>query len=130
VNRVKGEIFELSPYVKEKEGEEIMALLGRCAVVVDEKFIPHEARYVVLRPYPFTTKEGYQRMATVGLEVTLNQEEACQKMVDRYVKPVDPSAWTPAKLLGTTVDEGRVKRMFDDLPAEKEKGWLFKGRER
>ncbi len=116
-----------------KEAETIFSLLtGGKLTVVDERFIPKEARYIVLSYINYTSKDGFPRSDGPGAEVTLSAEVATPLLIAGLIKPSDPKQWTVKRLLrGDTVKSGEVKRMFDppDAPAPKE-NWIFKRREK
>jgi len=124
INQEKGSLFELD---HAEEGELIYSLLqSRSAYVEDEKFIPKSWRYVCVHAFHFKN-EGILRSVTPGREVTLSQKVASEFLSIGFIKPVDEDGWTPKKLLGPTVKEDNVKKMFDDLLPEKEPSWVRKG---
>lgn len=128
VARQIDEEFELDP---SEEGETIyILLLSGKITIVDTKFIPENWRYIILRPFPYRTVEGFPRVGQPGAEISLSQERACELLVSGHVKPVDSDGWVPRNLLGLTVKDAEVRRMFDEPLPERKEDWVGDWRRR
>ncbi len=121
IPRKPNEQFEMD---EDTEREEIYSMLqmGRITII-DEKFIPLSWRYTVIYWFIYKNENGQTREATPGKEIMLSQEIACKFLTSGHIVPVDPDGWRPRNLLGPTVKEDKIKKMFDDPPEQKE-NWI------
>jgi hypothetical protein len=130
VNLAIGEEVELDH--TEKEVAEMIHNLfyGRKMNITDEKFIPENGKYIILRPFPYRTVEGFPRSGIPGAEISLTQEKACELLASYHVRPVDENSWSPSKLLEPPIKDNVIKRMFDNPLPEKEESWMGDWRDR
>ena len=119
MTRNKGEEFEVDD---SDEGELIYNLLRDLRItIIDSKFVPVQGEYICIHDFSYEN-QGLPRYGSVGKEITLGQEKATEFLVRGLLKPSSSDGWTPVKLLGATVKETEVRKMYD--PEEVKENWV------
>jgi hypothetical protein len=109
-----GEEFSLDP---KEDAQQIWELIAsKAAICSDPQYIPESAKYLCLRSFRYRDSDGREKDVGPQQIVTLGREDACRCMSSGQCRPVDLTAWTPAKLLKPTdVPTGKPKVMFDEI---------------
>jgi hypothetical protein len=114
----------------EKQSEEVYAAVqSRSVEIIDESYIPPKAKYLGLNPYSERAADGALLKIVPGQTVTLEAGIACRLMAAGIVKPEDPKAWTPGRLLMPAVSKKVPKKMYDldEAPANWTQEYHVKG---